>query len=149
MKTIGLIGGMSWESSLEYYRILNDLVKEKLGGLHSAQCIMYSVDFGPVEEWMRAGEWDKIAVHLTEISVKLEQAGADFILICTNTMHKVAEAVKAALAATAAEAEALPADEVPENAAANDTEEGRKAAVEGTPKAPVSDAKPSSDEEEV
>ncbi len=89
MKTIGLIGGMSWESSLEYYRILNELIKEKLGGLSSVQCLLYSVDFKPIEQWMHNNKWDEITSHLTIIAQKLEQAGADFIIICTNTMHKL------------------------------------------------------------
>jgi len=95
MKTIGLIGGMSWESSLEYYRILNELIKEKLGGLSSAQCLLYSVDFKPIEQWMHNDKWDEIANHLTIIAQKLEQAGADFIIICTNTMHKLVPQIQA------------------------------------------------------
>jgi len=94
MKTIGLIGGMSWESSLEYYRILNELIKEKLGGLSSAQCLLYSVDFKPIEHWMHRNQWDEIATQLTIIAQKLEQAGADFILICTNTMHKLVPSIQ-------------------------------------------------------
>ncbi len=94
MKTIGLIGGMSWESSLEYYRILNELIKAKLGGLSSAQCLLYSVDFKPIEHWMHNNQWDEITNHLTIIAQKLEQAGADFILICTNTMHKLVPSIQ-------------------------------------------------------
>ncbi len=97
MKTIGLIGGMSWESSLDYYRILNELIKEKLGGLSSAQCLLYSVDFKPIEQWMHNNKWNEIANHLTIIAQKLEQAGADFILICTNTMHKLFAQIQANL----------------------------------------------------
>lgn len=88
MKTIGLIGGLSWESSLEYYRLLNEGVKQRLGGLHSAQCLMYSVDFGPIEELMRQGNWQQIDNLLVEAALHLKQGGANFILICSNTMHK-------------------------------------------------------------
>ena len=95
MKTIGLIGGMSWESSLEYYRIINHNVKNILGGLHSAKSIMYSVDFAEIEKFQHKGEWNKLAVILTDAALSLERAGADFVLICTNTMHKVYEKVKA------------------------------------------------------
>ncbi len=89
MKTIGLLGGMSWESSLEYYRIINELIQAKLGGLHSAQCVMYSVDFDPFEKWMGQGNWDRIGSELTELAKKVEKAGADVLIICTNTMHKL------------------------------------------------------------
>lgn len=94
MKTIGLIGGMSWESSIEYYRILNEKIKEKLGGLHSAQCILSSVDFGPIEQWMRENQWDKITDHLCKVAKNLEKAGANLIIICTNTMHKLLDAIQ-------------------------------------------------------
>jgi aspartate racemase len=97
MKTIGLLGGMSWESSLEYYRIINDEVKRRLGGLHSAQCVLYSVDFAPLEEKLRAGDWDAIARTLAEAARRLEAAGAGLLLIATNTMHQVADRVQAAL----------------------------------------------------
>ncbi|HEX3039144.1 MAG TPA: aspartate/glutamate racemase family protein [Caproiciproducens sp.] len=90
MKTIGLIGGMSWESTTEYYQIINHTVKEELGGLHSAKCILYSVDFQEIEECQSSGDWDKSAAILSQAAASLEKAGADFILICTNTMHKVA-----------------------------------------------------------
>jgi aspartate racemase len=90
MKTIGLIGGMSWESTTEYYQIINNTVKEELGGLHSAKCALYSVDFQEIEECQSSGDWDKSAAILSQAAVGLEKAGADFILICTNTMHKVA-----------------------------------------------------------
>ena len=89
MKTIGLIGGMSWESSLEYYRTINKEVNARLGGLHSAHCLMYSVDFAEIERMQSAGEWREAGEQLGEVAYKLEQAGADFIVICTNTMHKV------------------------------------------------------------
>ncbi|EEG76029.1 aspartate/glutamate racemase family protein [Dethiobacter alkaliphilus] len=97
MKTIGLIGGMSWESSLEYYRIINEGVKSRLGGLHSAQCILYSVEFAEIELYMRKGEWEKISQALIKVAGKLESAGADFILLCTNTMHKFAEEIQGAI----------------------------------------------------
>lgn len=89
MKTIGLIGGMSWESTVTYYQIINEKTKELLGGLHSAKVLLYSVDFAEIEEYQAKGEWDKSAKSLTDIAVNLEKAGADFIVICTNTMHKV------------------------------------------------------------
>ncbi len=94
MKTIGLIGGMSWESTLEYYRIINETVKEKLNKLHSAKIIMYSVDFEEIELLQHKGKWDELTSLMIEIAQRLEKAGADFIVICTNTMHKVAEDVE-------------------------------------------------------
>lgn len=94
MKTIGLIGGMSWESTVSYYQIINEKVKEKLGGLHSAKILLYSVDFAEVEKEMSAGNWDKVAEIISSAAVNLEKAGADCILICTNTVHKVAGEVK-------------------------------------------------------
>lgn len=97
MKTIGLIGGMSWESTVTYYQIINRLVKEKLGGLHSAQILLYSVDFQPIEECQSRGDWERSAELLSDAALRLEGAGADFILICTNTMHKVAPQVQARL----------------------------------------------------
>jgi aspartate racemase len=95
MKTIGLIGGMSWESSVEYYRIINEIVQAKLGGLHSAKSIMYSVDFAEVEVLQHRARWAEAAEMLIRASQKLENAGADFIVLCTNTMHKVAEEIQA------------------------------------------------------
>ncbi|AQS44872.1 aspartate/glutamate racemase family protein [Bacillus velezensis] len=89
MKTIGLIGGMSWESSAEYYRIINEEIKKKLGGLHSAKCLLYSVDFKEIEHYQSVGAWDKAGEALGQVARSLEKAGADFIVICTNTMHKV------------------------------------------------------------
>lgn len=89
MKTIGLIGGMSWESSIEYYRIINQLVKQRLGGLHSAQSVMVSVDFAPIEELMNSGEWEGVAEHLIAAARQVEAGGADMIVIATNTMHKL------------------------------------------------------------
>ena len=95
MKTIGLIGGMSWESSIEYYRIINEATKVKLGGLHSAKNIMYSVDFAVIEALQHQGRWREAAQILTDAAKSLENAGADFIILCTNTMHKVAEDIQA------------------------------------------------------
>ncbi|MEH7443804.1 aspartate/glutamate racemase family protein [Bacillus sp. JJ1122] len=89
MKTIGLIGGMSWESSAEYYRIINEEVKKGLGGLHSAKCILYSVNFDEIERCQSQNRWDQAGEILGEAAESLEHAGADFIVICTNTMHKV------------------------------------------------------------
>ena len=89
MKTIGLIGGMSWESTVTYYEIINRIIKEKLGG-HSGKLVLFSVDFQEIEECQAKGEWDKSAKILTEAAQSLEKAGADFIVICTNTMHKIA-----------------------------------------------------------
>jgi len=95
MKTIGLIGGMSWESSIEYYRIINETVKAKLGGLHSSKSIMYSVDFADIEALQHQGKWHDAAQILAEAAKKLEKGGADFVVICTNTMHKVADDIQA------------------------------------------------------
>lgn len=89
MKKIGLIGGMSWESSAEYYRIINLEVKRRLGGLHSARCILYSVDFEEIERYQSEDNWEAAADILGDAAKCLEAAGADFIVICTNTMHKV------------------------------------------------------------
>ena len=94
MKTIGLLGGMSWESSLEYYRTINQLVKERLGGLHSAKCLLYSVDFQEIESLQHRGLWDEAGRLLGEAARGLQKGGADFLLICTNTMHKVAPVVQ-------------------------------------------------------
>jgi aspartate racemase len=91
MKTIGLIGGMSWESSAEYYRIINEKVKERLGGLHSAKCLMYSVDFHEAEELQRQGKWNEATDLMIDAARRLELGGADFVVICTNTMHKMAD----------------------------------------------------------
>lgn len=95
MKTIGLIGGMSWESSAEYYRIINEAVKSELGGLHSAKCLLYSVDFEEIERFQAADRWDEAGKQLGEAAYSLEKAGADFIVICTNTMHKVVKDIEA------------------------------------------------------
>jgi len=95
MKTIGLLGGMSWESTLTYYREINAGVKQRLGGLHSAQIVLYSVDFDPIEKLQHRGDWEATAKILSNAARSIEAAGADFFLICTNTMHKVAEQVQA------------------------------------------------------
>lgn len=94
MKTIGLIGGMSWESTVTYYQIINKTVKEQLGGYHCAKIILYSVDFSEIEECQVRGDWDKCGDILGEAARKLEEAGADFIAVCTNTMHKVAPQIQ-------------------------------------------------------
>jgi aspartate racemase len=96
MKTIGLLGGMSWESSLEYYRIINETVKARLGGLHSAKCVMVSVDFAEIEALQHAGDWDALTQQMIASVQQLVSAGADFTVICTNTMHKMAEEIEAA-----------------------------------------------------
>ncbi|MBN2550254.1 MAG: aspartate/glutamate racemase family protein [Anaerolineales bacterium] len=97
MKTIGIIGGMSWESSLVYYRILNETVKERLGGLHSAQCLMYSVDFAEIEVLQKEERWDEATQVMIAAGQRLEAGGADFIVIATNTMHRMADEMQAAL----------------------------------------------------
>lgn len=93
MKAIGLIGGMSWHSSVEYYRLINELVAQRLGGSHSARLILYSLDFAEVEKAQREGRWDDAATTLGEAGSALKEAGADFLVLCTNTMHKVADMV--------------------------------------------------------
>lgn len=94
MKIIGLIGGMSWESSQYYYRIINETVRRRLGGLHSAECIMYSVDFALIERLQMEGQWQEAGEVLAGIAERLERGGADFIVLCTNTMHRVAAAIE-------------------------------------------------------
>jgi aspartate racemase len=96
-KVIGLIGGMSWESSAEYYRIINEKVRDRLGNLHSARCLMWSFDFAEIEALQHAGRWDKATNLLVEAAQRLERGGADFMLICTNTMHRMADDVQAAV----------------------------------------------------
>jgi aspartate racemase len=96
VKTIGLLGGMSWESSTAYYRILNETVKDRLGGVHSAQCLMFSVDFATIEELQRADRWDDAAALLAEGARRLERGGAELLLLCTNTMHRCADEITAA-----------------------------------------------------
>ena len=97
MKTIGLLGGMSWESTVTYYQILNQTVKEQLGGLHSARCILYSVEFDEIERCQSSGDWERSGEILARAAQALERSGADFILICTNTMHKVYGQIQAAV----------------------------------------------------
>lgn len=94
MKTVGLLGGMSWESTVGYYRAINEGVKTALGGLHSAKIVMYSVDFDPIEKLQHKGDWDGTAKILSEAAQSIQSAGADFLLICTNTMHKVAPQIE-------------------------------------------------------
>jgi len=94
MKTIGMIGGMSWESSLEYYRILNETVKARLGGLHSAKCLLYSVEFAEIEAMQHQGNWKAATEMMIDAAKRIENGGADFLIICTNTMHKMAEEVQ-------------------------------------------------------
>jgi len=98
MQLIGFLGGMSWESSAEYYRLANVTVRERLGGLHSARCILYSVDFADIERMQTEGRWEDAAAALGAAAKALEAAGADFVVLCTNTMHKVADEVEAAIA---------------------------------------------------
>ena len=95
MKTIGLIGGMSWESSQHYYRLINQAVQQRLGGLHSARLLMHSVDFAPIEQLQHSGDWEGASAILVDAARRLEAGGADFFLICTNTMHRVADEVAA------------------------------------------------------
>lgn len=97
MKTIGLLGGMSWESTAGYYRAINEGVKKSLGGLHSAKIVLYSVDFEPIEQLQHKGDWEGTAKILSDAALKIQAAGADFLLICTNTMHKVAPDIEKAI----------------------------------------------------
>jgi len=94
MKTIGLLGGMSWESTVGYYRMINEGVKKALGGLHSAKIVLYSVDFDPIEKLLNRGDWQGVAEDLSAAALKIQAAGADFLLICTNTMHQVAPEIQ-------------------------------------------------------
>jgi aspartate racemase len=98
VKTIGLIGGMSWESTVSYYRLINETIKEQLGGLHSAKLVLYSVDFQEIEELQRKGDWEAAGFVLANAARSLEAAGASFLVLCTNTMHKVAHHIEAAVA---------------------------------------------------
>ena len=93
MKTIGLLGGMSWESTLGYYKAINEGINKELGGLHSAKIAMYSVDFEPIEQLQHVGDWNGTAKILSVAAQSIQAAGADFLLICTNTMHKVAKEI--------------------------------------------------------
>lgn len=96
MRTLGLLGGMSWESTLPYYRLLNERVRERLGGLHSAKLLLYSVDFAEIETLQHRGEWEVAGALLADAAVRLQDAGAQALLICTNTMHRVAGQIEAA-----------------------------------------------------
>lgn len=96
-KVIGLIGGMSWESSAEYYRIINERVRDRLGGLRSARCLMWSFDFAEIEALQHAGRWDDATALMIDAARRLERGGADFVVICTNTMHRMADQVQAAI----------------------------------------------------
>ncbi|MDM9626331.1 aspartate/glutamate racemase family protein [Rhizobium sp. S152] len=98
MKTIGFIGGMSWESSSEYYRIVNEQVRQRLGGVHSARSIMWSMDFGEIEKLQHDGDWDALREEMVAAARNLERGGADFLVICTNTMHKLAADVEKGVA---------------------------------------------------
>lgn len=97
MRTIGLIGGMSWESSAEYYRLINQQVRDRLGPLRSAQLLMHSVDFGPVEQAQHAGRWDEAAAILVDAARRLQAGGAECVVLCTNTMHKLAAQIQSAI----------------------------------------------------
>lgn len=94
MKTIGLLGGMSWESSLQYYKIINEEVKKKMGYQHSCKCLMYSVDFAEIEKLQHEGEWNKLSDIMIDAACKVQNGGADFLVICTNTMHKMADDIE-------------------------------------------------------
>lgn len=97
MKTIGLLGGMSWESTQTYYRLINEVVRDRLGGLHSAECVLYSVDFEPIEQLQASGDWSAAGDLLARAAQGVEAAGAEFLVLCTNTMHKVAPAIEKAI----------------------------------------------------
>ena len=97
MRTTGLIGGMSWESTVPYYRIINETVRAKLGGLHSARCVLWSFDFQEIETLQHRGNWDELTRRMVDAAKAVERADADFIVICTNTMHKMADQVQAAV----------------------------------------------------
>jgi aspartate racemase len=97
MKRIGLLGGMSWESSAEYYRLVNEIVRERLGGLSSADCLLRSIDFAPVERLQREGRWEEACVLLADEARALQAAGAELLVLCTNTMHKLADPITAAI----------------------------------------------------
>jgi aspartate racemase len=97
MKIVGLLGGMSWESTIPYYRQINELIKERMGGLHSAKIVLYSVDFHDIERLQHAGDWETAGRLMGDAARRIEGAGADFLVLCTNTMHKVAAAIEAAV----------------------------------------------------
>ncbi|MCP1713116.1 aspartate racemase [Kerstersia gyiorum] len=96
MKTLGLLGGMSWESTIPYYRQINETIKAQLGGLHSARILLYSVDFHDIERLQHAGRWDEAGALLADAARRLQTAGADGLVLCTNTMHKVADRIEQA-----------------------------------------------------
>ena len=97
MKTIGMIGGMSWESTLPYYRLVNETVRNRLGGLHSAKLVLYSVDFHQIERLQHSGEWEQAGMMMADAARALHAAGAELLILCTNTMHKVADTIEAAV----------------------------------------------------
>jgi aspartate racemase len=97
MKTIGLLGGMTWHSTIEYYRLINTSVQTQLGGNHSARCILYSAEFAEVEELQESGGWDALSAFMTDLARRVEKAGADFLVICANTMHRTAPAIESAV----------------------------------------------------
>jgi len=96
MKTLGLIGGMSWESSAQYYRLINEDVRQRLGGAHSAQLLLWSVDFAPIKQLQHDGDWDALGDHMVDAALRLQAGGADLLLVCTNTMHTLADRIEAA-----------------------------------------------------
>jgi aspartate racemase len=98
MKTIGLLGGMTWHSTIDYYRLINEGIQSRLGGSSSARCVLYSVEFGEFEELQKAGDWDRLTRLMVDAALKVEGAGADLMIICANTMHRTAEAIIAATA---------------------------------------------------
>ena len=98
MKTIGLLGGMTWHSTVDYYRLINEDVQRRLGGASSARCVLYSVEFGEFEKLQQAGDWDRLTRLMVDAALKVEGAGADLLVICANTMHRTAEAIQAATA---------------------------------------------------
>ena len=115
MKTIGMIGGMSWESTVTYYQVINEIIKENLGGFHSAKCLLYSVDFHEIEECLTSGNWERGAEILTDAARNLERGGADFIIICTNTLHKVADKIQERISIPILHIAEVTAEELKEN----------------------------------
>ena len=115
MKTIGMIGGMSWESTVTYYQVINEVIKEELGGLHSAKCLLYSVDFHEIEECLSSGNWERASEILSDAAVRLERGGADFIIICTNTLHKVVEKIQEKISIPILHIAEVTAEELKEN----------------------------------
>jgi len=115
MKTIGMIGGMSWESTVTYYQVINEIIKENLGGFHSAKCLLYSVDFHEIEECLTDGNWERGAEILTDAALRLERGGADFIIICTNTLHKVADQIQSRISIPILHIAEVTAEELKEN----------------------------------